>query len=50
MVITDYITKIENQNLRSSNNKELEKKYNKLKKCTIILGIILAITLVLLAI
>ena len=50
MVITDYISKIENQSIRKANNKDLEMKYKKLKKCTIVLGIILGITILLLAI
>lgn len=50
MVITDYISKIENQNIRRDTNKEFEKKYNQLKKCTIVLGIVLGIAIIMLAI
>lgn len=44
LVVSDYISKIENQNIRSKNNiKDLEKKYKKLKYFTIVLTIMLTV-------
>lgn len=44
-VISDYIAKIENQNLRGKKEiKEIEKKYQKAKKINIGLAVMLAIT------